>query len=64
MQDDDSFTFVTNNYRAAGGGNFAMLVPCEVVQEIHEEMVDTIADYLQEHRPAHVMHTNNIKVIL
>ena len=64
VQDDDSFTFVTNNYRAAGGGNFAMLVPCEVVQEIHEEMVDTIADYLQEHQPAHVMHTNNIKVIL
>lgn len=59
---DDSFTLVTNNYRAMGGGNFYMVAESETIDEIQDEMVDLIMQYLIKYSPVTVSHTKNIHV--
>lgn len=63
VQDDDVFTLVVNNYRAMGGGNYGMVAEAETIQEIQEDMVDTIMNYFMENDPVQVRHTDNIHVI-
>lgn len=64
VQDNDSFTLAVNNYRAMGGGNYTMVAESETLQEIQEDMVDTIMNYFMENDPVHVEHKDNIKVII
>ena len=47
--DDDEFGIVINNYRAAGGGNYPMLAELETLSEDLTNMVDVIAEYIEEH---------------
>ncbi|QIK70528.1 bifunctional metallophosphatase/5'-nucleotidase [Erysipelothrix sp. HDW6C] len=61
--DDDTFDLVTNNYRAMGGGNYTMVAQAPTVQDIQEEMVDTIMNYFVKYSPVKVKHTKNIHVI-
>lgn len=63
LNDTDTVTLVTNNYRAMGGGNYAMVAEAPTLQEIQEEMVDTIMTYLEQHPYVNVDHEDNIKVI-
>ncbi|WP_342562946.1 bifunctional metallophosphatase/5'-nucleotidase [Paenibacillus sp. FSL R7-0345] len=43
---DTEYDVVMNNYRAAGGGNFAMFQGKPVVKDIPVDMVELIADYI------------------
>ena len=63
VHDDDHFKVVMNNYRSAGGGNYEMVLNAPVVEEIQEEMVDTLMNYIQRHQPVHVVHNDNIKIV-
>lgn len=63
IQDDDEFTVAMNNYRAAGGGDYEMVLKAPTVKEISEEMIDTMIDYLKVHSPVVVNHQNNILVV-
>lgn len=63
VNDDDEFTLAVNNYRAMGGGNYRMIADSETLQEIQEDMQDTIMQYLLDHPEVVVNHRNNIKVI-
>ena len=49
IMDDDEFGIVINNYRAAGGGNYPMLAELETLSEDLTNMVDIIAEYIDEH---------------
>ncbi|CAM3749379.1 bifunctional UDP-sugar hydrolase/5'-nucleotidase [Erysipelothrix urinaevulpis] len=62
LNDNDHYKMVVNNYRAMGGGNFHMVAESETVQEIQEEMVDTIANYFKKNPEVVINHKNNITV--
>ncbi len=62
VEDDDTFTIVVNNYRAAGGGGYMMVAKSDLVEDIQEEMVDTLMNYFQENSPVEVEHEDNILV--
>lgn len=62
VKDEDSFKLVTNNYRAMGGGNYTMVSESETLEEIQEEMIDTIMEYLVKYSPVVVNHSDNITV--
>lgn len=62
VKDEDTFKVVMNNYRASGGGDYGMILEAETVQEIQEEMIDTLINYLKNHSPVVVDHKNNITV--
>ena len=64
VQDDDHFSLVINNYRAAGGGDFTMISSLETLHEIQIDMVDVLAQYFMDHPKVELKHTQNIKVIL
>lgn len=61
--DDDHFKVVMNNYRSAGGGNYEMVLNAPIVEEIQEEMVDTLMNYIQNHQPVSIVHKDNIKIV-
>ncbi len=63
VQDTDTFTLCVNNYRAMGGGNYSMVAAAPTVQEIQEDMQDTIMQYLLDNPSVVVNHKDNIKVI-
>lgn len=63
VQDDDFFTLAVNNYRAMGGGNYAMVAQAETLQEIQEDMQDTIMQYFLDNPEVIIDHKDNIKVI-
>ena len=63
VQDDDIFSLALSNYRAAGGGDFDMIRPCKVLQDIQEDVVDIIRDYILEKKEVEVKHRENIKVV-
>ncbi|WP_179395351.1 bifunctional metallophosphatase/5'-nucleotidase [Lacticaseibacillus absianus] len=43
----DRLEVTVNQYRAAGGGNFAMFDPSKVIRENQKDMTELIADYLR-----------------
>ncbi len=61
VADTDSFILATNNYRAAGGGGFAMLAGAPVVYDSGEDIRDLMAEWLAQHgtlRPEDVFVRN------
>jgi 2',3'-cyclic-nucleotide 2'-phosphodiesterase/3'-nucleotidase len=61
VADTDSFTLATNNYRAAGGGGFAMLAHAPVVYDSGEDIRDLMVEWLARHgtlRPEDVFVRN------
>ncbi|AMC92529.1 bifunctional metallophosphatase/5'-nucleotidase [Erysipelothrix larvae] len=62
LDDDDEFSVAMNNYRASGGGNYAMVSECETILDIQEEMLDIMVEYFQSHTPVHVIHHDNITI--
>ncbi|MBP3892294.1 MAG: bifunctional metallophosphatase/5'-nucleotidase [Solobacterium sp.] len=63
IQDEDEFTICINNYRAAGGGGFEMLKNAPTVKEIQKNVVEIIADYIQNHPEISFEEVHNIEVI-
>ena len=63
VKDDDTFTLAVNNYRAMGGGNYTMVAQAETLQEIQEDMQDTLMQYLLDNPEVTINHKDNIKVI-
>ena len=49
IKDDDEFSIVINNYRAAGGGNYPMLADLEVLDEDLTSMIDVLSEYIEKH---------------
>lgn len=64
VKEDDIFTLVVSNYRAAGGGNYFMFKEAKIIKDIQVDMVSLISDYLAIHKELYVNHQDNIKVII
>jgi 2',3'-cyclic-nucleotide 2'-phosphodiesterase/3'-nucleotidase len=63
VEDNDFFTIAMNNYRAVGGGDFDMVAHSETVVDTSRDMVEILAEYIQQHSPVSVDHTENIHII-
>ena len=63
VKDDDEFTLILNNYRAAGGGGFDMLKDAPTIREIQKSAVDIIAEYIKKHHTIEFDDVSNITVI-
>jgi len=63
LDNDKLYDVVMNNYRAAGGGNYAMFQNKPVIKDIPTDMVELIADYIQANSPIKVSVNHNWKVI-
>lgn len=55
---------VTNQYRAIGGGNYAMFGAEKIVREIQVDMTELIANYLKEHPVIQAETNQNFQVVL
>ena len=64
VNDDQLFTLVINNYRAAGGGNFSMIANSETVTEINTDFVELLIHYFQAHPELTPAHRSNITITL
>ncbi len=60
---DDCLTIVLNQYRAVGGGNYAMFRPEKIIREIQIDMTELIAEYLRQHPVIDATVDNNFKII-
>lgn len=58
-----SYEVVANQYRAGGGGNFAMFGQSKVIRENQKDMTELIADYLQAHPSIDATVDNNFQVV-
>ena len=58
-----SYEVVANQYRAGGGGNFAMFGQSKVIRENQKDMTELIADYLQAHPQIEATVDNNFRVV-
>lgn len=63
LPDKETFTMVTNNYRASGGGDFYMIKNCPKIKEDPNEVVDLLYDYILNNSPLQINHEHNILVV-
>ena len=63
INEDDLFTLVLNNYRASGGGDFAIFRNLEILKEIPTDVPILIMDYIQQEQKIVPTTKNNITVI-
>ncbi|WP_461218375.1 bifunctional metallophosphatase/5'-nucleotidase [Lapidilactobacillus salsurivasis] len=63
VRDDQALTVVINQYRAVGGGNYAMFTADKIVQENPADMTELIADYLRQHPQVSAKTEDNFRVI-
>ncbi|MFA5006205.1 MAG: bifunctional UDP-sugar hydrolase/5'-nucleotidase [Candidatus Izemoplasmatales bacterium] len=49
VRDDDVFTIALNNYRAGGGGQYAMFKDAKLLKEITSSTADIVVEYLVAH---------------
>lgn len=63
LKNDETLKVVMNNYRAAGGGNYTMVSSAPTLQDIQEEMVDILMEYIKNNSPIKVVHKTNINII-
>jgi 2',3'-cyclic-nucleotide 2'-phosphodiesterase/3'-nucleotidase len=62
INDEDEFTLVLNNYRASGGGDFAIFKELDVVKEIPNDVPILIIDYIKKMRDIEPIRINNITI--
>ncbi|MYL43845.1 bifunctional metallophosphatase/5'-nucleotidase [Virgibacillus massiliensis] len=58
-----TYSVVMNNYRASGGGNYAMFKGKSVIKEIQKDTVELIREYFDTYTTIEATVTNNYKVI-
>jgi 2',3'-cyclic-nucleotide 2'-phosphodiesterase/3'-nucleotidase len=63
MDLDQEFEVVMNNYRAGGGGDYAMYRDKPVVKDIPMDMSELIANYILEEKVINASVNRNWKVI-
>lgn len=63
IKPEDELEIVTNQYRAVGGGNYAMFSAEKIVREIQIDMTELIAEYLRKHPTIEATVNHNFKVI-
>lgn len=59
----DTFEFVTNQYRAVGGGDFSMFEGKEFIREINISMSDLITAYIKDRQTILATVNNNFNVV-
>lgn len=62
LEDDTDYSVAMNNYRASGGGDFAMVADSETIFDSQRDMVEIIAEYINKHQPTHIKHADNILI--
>lgn len=62
VTDDDVFTLALNNYRAAGGGDYAMFDDAAVIREFDQPLSDWIAARIAEKSPLTIDIKHNFTV--
>ncbi|WP_407891176.1 bifunctional metallophosphatase/5'-nucleotidase [Lacticaseibacillus sp. N501-2] len=63
IQPQASYEVVANQYRAGGGGNFAMFGQSKVIRENQKDMTELIADYLRAHPVIEATVDHNFQVV-
>ena len=63
ISDDQKFSFVVNNYRASGGGDFVEYKNLRVIRQIPFDITELIIDYIVKHGNLKIENKNNIKII-
>ena len=58
--ENDIFTLVLNNYRASGGGDFAMLKNLKIIKEIPFDVAELIIDYIRKERYLYIKPNHNL----
>ena len=64
VRDDDVFTLVINNYRAAGGGEYDMLSSAKTVSENLTDMVELLANDILKNGEIDFEPADNIRVVV
>jgi 2',3'-cyclic-nucleotide 2'-phosphodiesterase/3'-nucleotidase len=59
----DRLEIVLNQYRAVGGGNYAMFGAEKIVREIKIDMAELIGEYLRKHPIIEATANHNFKFI-
>lgn len=62
LADDEVIEVVMNQYRAVGGGNFAMFSADKIVKEVQIDMTELIADYLMRHKEIEATSNHNFEL--
>jgi 2',3'-cyclic-nucleotide 2'-phosphodiesterase/3'-nucleotidase len=62
VADDEVFALALNNYRAAGGGDYAMFEDASVIREFDQPLSDWIADRIAAKSPLHIDVIRNFNV--
>jgi len=62
LEMEETYEVVMNNYRAAGGGEYAMFRGKPVVRDIQTDMVELLSDYVRKHRHIPAACNDNWKV--
>ena len=60
--DDQKFTIVMNNYRAAGGGDYFMYKNAKILKEYQENLSDLIIAFLRKNPKLEIQPNNNFSV--
>jgi len=63
VSDKQKFSFVVNNYRASGGGDFAEYKNLRIIRQIPFDIAELIIDYIIAHGNLKIENKNNIKII-
>lgn len=63
IADDQSLEIVVNQYRAVGGGDYAMFGAEKIIREVTIDMTELISDYLQQHPVIQTKETTNFNLI-
>ncbi|MFW7419159.1 bifunctional metallophosphatase/5'-nucleotidase [Vagococcus fluvialis] len=62
IQEDDSLEIVMNQYRAVGGGDYAMFGAEKIVREITVDMTELISNYLEKYPVIKAIQPNNFQI--
>ncbi|WP_270520851.1 bifunctional metallophosphatase/5'-nucleotidase [Enterococcus asini] len=63
VQATDTLEVVINQYRAVGGGNYAMFTPEKIQREVQIDMTELIADYLRRHPVIQATVNENFQIL-
>ncbi|KAF1296435.1 bifunctional metallophosphatase/5'-nucleotidase [Enterococcus sp. JM4C] len=64
VESTDELEIVINQYRAVGGGNYAMFEAGKIIREIQIDMTELIANYLKEHPVIQAEANQNFTVLV
>lgn len=63
IEDQQRLEVVVNQYRAVGGGDYAMFGADKIIREVTVDMTELIAEYLQQHPIIQASETTNFTLI-